>query len=181
MSDRLILMGRILGAHGVKGLVKLASFAENPEDIARYGPLFDKAGERQWTIKLNGVMKNHFLAVFSDVTSKEQVDALKGTELYVPRSKLPKPKKGEYYYTDLMGLEARLADGTIFGKVRDLQNYGAGDILFITRPTGPEELILFSPTTVPEVNVEEGYLVLDPPAIMEDDEDDTSREENDDE
>jgi len=167
MSERLILMGRILGAHGVKGLVKLASFADNPEDIASYGPLFDKYGEQSWKVKLNGVMKNHFLATLSGVTTKEQVDALKGTELFVPRNKLPKPAKGEYYYTDLIGLEARLSDGTVYGKVRDMKNYGAGDIMFITRPKAHDELIIFSPTTVPAVHVEEGYLTLNPPEYTE--------------
>jgi 16S rRNA processing protein RimM len=161
-QNKLICIGQILGAHGVRGLVKLASFTDTPEDITAYGPVSDEAGKKSWSIELKGWNKTHFMANLSGITTREQAEALKGTKLYVPREKLPKAKANEYYYADLIGLEVRVG-GQAYGTVAGLANYGAGDILSIRKADGTSEMVIFHDQTVPEVNVAEGYLVLLPP------------------
>jgi 16S rRNA processing protein RimM len=164
--SKLICIGQILGAHGVKGLVKLASFTDTPEDITAYGPVSDEAGKKSWSIELKGWNKTHFMANLSGITTREQAEALKGTKLYVPREKLPTASANEYYYADLIGLEVRVG-GQVYGTVAGLANYGAGDILSIRKADGTSEMVIFHAQTVPEVNVAEGYLVLQPPQIEE--------------
>ena len=163
---RQICIARILGAHGVKGQVKLASFTEEPDDVAAYGPLSDQSGQRQFTVKLGAWNKTHFICTLSGVASREQAEALKGTDLFVPRSCLPKAQAGEYYYADLIGLEARLANGEVFGKVLDMKNYGAGDIIEISRPGGAE-MLPYNKQVVSEVNLDGGYLVINPPEMID--------------
>lgn len=165
-ADKKICIGQFLGAHGVKGLVKLASFTQEPEDIGTFGPLFDAAGKRTWTAALKSWNKTHFIAEVKGVSDRDQAEALKGIKLFVARDLLPEAEAGSYYYTDLMGLEARTSEGEVFGKVLSVQNYGAGDILEITRPGG-SELFPFSNAVVPEVHVAEGYLVIVPPILTE--------------
>jgi len=162
---KLVSIGKILGAHGVKGLVKLASFTAEPEDVAAYGPVSDKAGKRKWTVTLQGWNKDHFLARIKGVETREQAEALRGTEIFVSRAMLPEAETGHYYYTDLIGIEARLEDGTVYGKVTNVVNYGAGDILEIQPKTGKKELISFANATVPKVNLAEGWLLVIPPEL----------------
>ncbi len=161
-----ICIGQFLGAHGVKGLVKLASFTQEPEDVAAYGPLADEAGKRSWKIKLKSWNKTHFITEIKGISDRDQAEALKGIKLYVARDLLPEADEGSYYYTDLIGLDARTSDGVVFGKVLSVQNYGAGDILEISRPGG-SELFPFSNAVVPDVHVAEGYLVIIPPVLTE--------------
>lgn len=164
-AERLIVVGKILGAHGVKGLVKLASFTSEPEDIAAYGPVSDKAGKREWKLKLQSFNKDHFI-VDLGLKDRNEAEAMRGTEVCVPRAKLPKAKKGEYYYADLIGLDVRV-DGKAYGKVAEVANYGAGDILAIEKARGGIEMFIFSEAVVPEVDIEGGYLTLVLPEVTE--------------
>lgn len=166
-ESRKICVGQILGAHGVKGQAKLASFTDNVEDVGNYGPLTDEKGKRSFTVKLGVWNKSHFICTISGLSTREEVEAMKGTKLYVERSKLPKVGAGEYYYADLIGLEARLASGAVYGKVLDMKNYGAGDIIEIAKAAGGTELLPFNKEVVPEVQVDKGYLIIDPPILVD--------------
>ncbi|MGH6989649.1 MAG: ribosome maturation factor RimM, partial [Stellaceae bacterium] len=83
--------------------------------------------------------------------------------LYVPRDALPPAAEEEFYYADLVGLEVRLRDGTRFGRIAAVLEFGAGDSLEIDRGEGGTVLVPFTRRAVPEVNIAAGYLVLDPP------------------
>lgn len=168
-KEKTICIGQILGAHGVRGLCKLASFTSDPEDVVSYGVPTDDKGKRKFPIELQSWNKTHFIARIGGIETREQAESLKGTKLYVPRDALPAADDGQYYYTDLIGLEARLADGSVYGKVVDVKDFGAGDILEVTRPGGTE-LLPFNNMTVPEVHIDKGYLLLDPPTLIDGDE-----------
>lgn len=165
-NTRKICIGQILGAHGVRGQARLASFTQNVEDVASYGPLMDEKGKRSFEIRLGAWNKTHFICTLSGVATREEAEALKGTRLFVERSKLPQPASGEYYWADLIGLEARLASGEVYGKVLDMKNYGAGDIIEISR-AGGAELLPYNKEVVKDVQVDKGYLVIEPPVLIE--------------
>lgn len=158
-----ICVGQILGAHGVRGLVKLASFTEDPEAIASYGDLTDETGSRIFSVTLVGAAKDHFLAKIAGITDRDAAEALKRTELYVDREKLPPPDEDEVYHADLIGLRAELADGTAVGTVSAMLNFGAGDIIEIALPSGKKPLLPFDRETVPEIDMAAGRVVIDPP------------------
>lgn len=171
MTNKLICIGQFLGAHGVKGLAKLAAFTENPEDIGSYGALTDAAGKKTYDVALKSWNKSHFIAEVKGIADRDAAEKLKGVKLYVPRAKLPKAKRGQYYYADLVGLEARLADGSVFGTVTDVKNFGAGDILEIKLSGGGRELFPFNNNVVPDVFVSEGYLTINPPDYIDGEDD----------
>jgi len=164
-----ICVGQILGAHGVRGLVKLASFTEDPESIADYGPLTDEAGARQFTVSLSGANKGHWIAQIAEVGDRDVAQALSGTRLYVERSKLPPPDEDEFYHADLIGLRAELPDGSVLGTVTAILNFGAGEIIEIALPSGKRPLFPFDRETVPEIDPGSGRLVIDPPPGLLDD------------
>jgi 16S rRNA processing protein RimM len=164
-----ICVGQIAGAHGVRGLVKLASFTEDPEAIVQYGDLTDEAGERIFSVTLVGANKGHWIARIGQVADRDAAQALNGTRLYVDRAKLPPPDEDEFYHADLIGLRAELPDGTMLGTVAAMHNFGAGDIIEIALPSGKRPLLPFDRETVPEIDPASGRLVIDPPPGLLDD------------
>jgi 16S rRNA processing protein RimM len=161
MSE-LILLGRISGAHGLKGEVKIAAFTAEPEDIAAYGPLRSQDGA--WTFKIASLRSaggGAVIARLHGVQDRNAAEQLKGMELYVARTSLPPAEAGEYYHSDLIGLTAVSPEGETLGEVTGVQNYGAGDLLELRPAPGREtDLVPFDSTHVPKVDVEAGRVTI---------------------
>ena len=162
-----ILVGSIAGAHGVRGQVRIKSFTDDPAAVAAYGPLSDESGQRRFDVRVTGHVKGGVIARIEGVADRSAAEALRGLRLYVPRAALPATQADEYYRVDLIGLEAELADGSRFGRIVDVQNYGAGDVLEIERPDGGTELLPFADRIVPVVDLAAGRVVVDPPVPVE--------------
>jgi 16S rRNA processing protein RimM len=156
-------MGAIIGAHGIKGQVRVKSFAAAPRAIESYGALEDARG-RRYALTVTGGSDDMLIAAIDGVTNRDQAEKLKGTELFVARDALPAPDEGEFYHADLVGLEVRLPNGSIFGTVCAVHDFGAGDSLEIARAEAGEVLVPFTKAAVPVVDIAGGFLVLDPPA-----------------
>jgi 16S rRNA processing protein RimM len=147
----------------VQGAVRIKSFTEVPEGIARYGPVEDETGQRHIELRLIGAGKGVVIARVLGVDDRNQAEALRGLRLYLTRSVLPHPEPEEYYHADLIGLDAVLGDGTRVGRVRAIYDFGAGDTLELARDGAPPVLVPFTREVVPVVAPAEGRLVLDPP------------------
>lgn len=164
MSDRRVCVGAIAGAFGVRGEARLKSFTADPEAIAGYGPLSTEDGGRSFEIKLTRQVKGGFAARLSGVATREDAEALRGTRLYVGRDVLPDTDDDEFYYTDLIGLRVELSDGTLIGRVKAVQDFGAGDMLEYLPEGGGESLYLpFTREIVPTVDLPGGRVIADPP------------------
>jgi len=165
MSDSRVIVGAIAGAFGVKGEVRLKSFCADPAAIADYTPLHSKDGRRFATVVLTGAASNALTARIDGVTTKEEADALKGTELYAERDQLPSLPDDEFYHADLIGLPVYDAGGQLLGKVKAVLNHGASDLLEIHIPGAKSTVLLpFTNAAVPTVNLAAGRIVADPPA-----------------
>jgi 16S rRNA processing protein RimM len=147
----------------VQGAVRIKSFTEAPEDVARYGPLADDTGGRHFELRLIGAGKGVLIARLSGVQDRNQAEALRGLRLYLPRAALPQPDAEEFYHADLIGLEAVLGNGTPIGRVRAIYDFGAGDTLELERPGAPPVMVPFTRAVVPSIELAAGRLVLDPP------------------
>ncbi|WP_336098016.1 ribosome maturation factor RimM [Roseovarius sp. CH_XMU1461] len=163
MTDK-ICVGAIAGAFGVRGELRLKSFTATPEDIATYGPLETEDGARNFAVTLTGQTTNALTARLSGVQSKEEADALRGTQLYVARDRLPSLPDDEYYHADLIGLEVFDSGGALLGRVKAVLNHGASDLLEIHGPGLKSTVLLpFTRAAVPTVDLATGRIVADPP------------------
>jgi 16S rRNA processing protein RimM len=162
-SERRVLMGRVVGVHGIKGAVRVLSYAAAPEDVARYGPLEDESGERRFSLTVIGQARGAVLVEVEGVRDRDAAAALKGTKLYLKRSALPAPAEGEFYWDDLVGLRAELVDGSALGEVMAVHDYGGGPSLEVKRETGAPVMVPFTSRAVPVVDLETGKVVIDPP------------------
>ena len=131
-SGKSLLVGRILGAFGVRGEVKLQSFTDPQRAVLGYQPwtLRDANGH---TRQLDGVRGREtakgVVATVPGVEDRDAAEALRGTEVWVPRSALPPPAPGEYYWVDLEGLRVVNTEGAALGTVSHLFSTGANDVL----------------------------------------------------
>lgn len=167
-----ILLGRIVGAHGIRGDVVIDSYAGEARDIAAYGPLESEDGARHFDISVVRVTPKGVIARVAGVADRNGAEALKGTALFARRELLPQAAEGEYYYADLAGLRAENEAGERIGAVVAVQNYGAGDLLEV-RLDGQAitELIPFTDAFVPLVDIAAGRVVVVMPASTPEDED----------
>jgi len=172
----LICVARIGAAHGVRGAVKLWTFTEDPFAIRHYGPLLTKDGKRQFELAQAREARDHLVATFKGVTTRDEAERLNGIELYIAREKLPATDEGEYYHTDLIGLTAVTTAGDALGRVLAIHNFGAGDIIEIAPAKGTTMLLPFTTAVVPEVDIAGGRVVIALPQEIEGDErDDETR------
>jgi 16S rRNA processing protein RimM len=160
-----VCMGVVGAPHGVRGAVRVKSFADAPEAIANYGALEDERGERKFTLRIIGSAKGDGMVIanLSGITDRDQAEALRGLRLYAPRAVLPATEEDEFYHADLVGLAAMLDDGTALGTVIAVHDFGAGDMIEIAPTAGQPVLVPFTRTAVPVVDIAGGRVVIDPP------------------
>lgn len=166
LQKNLIQLGVVVSAHGVNGQVKVKSFTADPYDLTAYGSLTDREGGHIHVLKIVGEQKGLLIASVQGVTERLAAESLRGTELFVPRSALPQPDEGEFYHEDLIGLSVLLADGSAYGHVHAVHDYGGGPLLEIDRE-GERALFSFSAATFPDVDIHAGTLVFVPPEVVD--------------
>ncbi len=167
MSER-VLLGRISGAHGLKGEVKIAAFTAEPADLAAYGLLTSAGGDKSFEIvSFRSAGGGNVIARLKGVGDRNAAEALRGSDLYVERAVLPPAGDGEYYHSDLIGLTAVSPDGEVLGEIVAIHNYGAGDLLEL-RPVSSRqtELIPFEGAHVPKVDLEAHQVTLVSPVYQ---------------
>lgn len=156
----IVLVGVIVGAHGIKGEVKLKSFTSEPLSIGRYSPLQSSSGQSFEITKLKAA-KDDFIASLEGVSDRNQAETLKGVELFVAREKLPKLKARETYAHDLLGLDVVLENGSTLGKLVGMPNYGAGDLLEVAVDGNSETVLIpFTNAFVPQDDFSNGSITV---------------------
>lgn len=155
-------MAAIAAAHGIRGAFRVKSFTEHPEDVAAYGPVFDRHGQRLFELDVIGPAKGGVIAKAEGILDRNAAEALRGTELFIPRSALPDPDDDEFYYSDLEGLDVFDSDGGRLGVVKRVINHGAGDLVEITDDHGRPLIVPFDKASVPVIDVEKRRLEVKP-------------------
>jgi 16S rRNA processing protein RimM len=159
-------MGVIGRPHGVRGLVRVTSYAE---DLAAFSPLTDAKG-RRFVVRPRGAGVAEVAEIVDGaevkVGDRASAEKLTNTRLYVERGRLPEPEADEFYLVDLIGLAAIDPTGAALGTVSAVHDYGAGASLEIVREAGPPLLVPFTRAAVPEVDIPRRRLTVAPPAEL---------------
>lgn len=165
-EDPLIILGVITAAHGVRGAVKIKPFTGSPDDLLSYGTLRDRTG-KPYNLRITGEAKGQLIATLDGLTDRNDAELLRGTELGVARSALPETDEDEYYIEDMVGLRVTLADGSDYGRIAQVYNAGAGDIIDITRLSdNKSESMPFTEALFPQVDIAAGHVTFCPPEIV---------------
>ncbi len=138
-----ILVGKIVAPQGIRGEVRIQTFTENPLDFNNLA-VFGKGIEPNTLHFVRAVPNtNVIIAKIDGCSDRNMAETLRGTELFINRDSLPKPANGEYYQTDLIGMNV-VRDGAVLGRVSCFQNFGAGDIIELDNG----EMVAFRGATV---------------------------------
>ena len=167
MSANLILVGRVAGAFGVKGEVRITSFTADPAALVDYKALKREDGSPGLTLTSGRPAKGGIVARAKEVETREQAEALRGLKLYIPRDVLPAPEEDEFYVTDLIGLAVETPEGEPLGRVKTVHDFGAGDLLEVQPPEGASWWLPFTREAVPEVRLAEGKVIAVRPEEVE--------------
>ena len=152
-DNKLIVVGVLKGAHGVRGDVRVKSFTADPDAVFDFGPLMDETGKVVVTPKSARPGKDHFIVRPKEQKQKEDWDALRGTLLHVPRASLPEADEDEFYIEDLVGLDVYSGGEEPAGRIRAVQDFGAGDLLDIDLAGGGSVFVPFTLADVPVVDL----------------------------
>jgi len=158
-----VVLGKITGLFGVRGWVKVFSHTEPRTNIVDYSPWLVRRPGGQWQTMqvLDG--KAHgkgVVAQLEGIVDRDQAALLLGAEVAVPRSQLPAPGEGEYYWTDLIGLQVVTTTGEDLGRVDSLLETGSNDVLVVKGER--ERLIPFlTPEVITEVDLAGGRIQVD--------------------
>ena len=100
---------------------------------------------------------------FPGIEDRDSAEALRGTEVYVPRSALPPPSEGEFYWVDLEGLAVETVEGVALGMVSHLFSTGANDVVVVRDGAdGRERMIPFvRPDFIRTIDIDAGRMVVD--------------------
>lgn len=137
--DDLIQIGRIVGAHGIRGAVKVQSFAESLDCYTLPGGLemIDTAGRRsRCEVLWARAQKNGVRLAIKDVTTRDQAESLVGCELWISRGSLPPLDEDTHYWVDLIGMAVFTTDGQHLGRIADIIATGANDVYVVETPKG---------------------------------------------
>jgi len=160
MSEDLIQVGRVAGAFGVRGEVRITSFTAEPLALLDYKDLKREDGSVGLTLTSGRPAKGGIVARAKEIETREQAEALRGLKLYIPRAALPEPDEDEFYVTDLVGLAVVDPAGEPLGRIKAVQDFGAGDLLEVSPAEGGATWYLpFTREAVPEVRLADGVVV----------------------
>lgn len=144
-----VIVGRLGGAFGIKGWVKLVSYTRPMDGIIDYPTLYVRVAGDQWSlcqiesIKMQG---KGLVIKFDGAEDRDAAQQYRNCEVAVDRSSLPEPRTGEYYWAELVGLTVTTVTGVLLGKVSYLVETGANDVLVVEGDK--ERLIPYIPEQV---------------------------------
>jgi len=173
-DEAYVCVGMITAPHGVRGAVRVKSYTVDPDNLVGYGPLFDEKGHVKYKLSPVGHVRDQLIAKIEGVDDRDAAERLRGTKLHVPRTALPETEDDdEFYLADLVGLKAFHIDGSLFGTVRGVADFGAGDVIEVAleEVRGKVVVLPFTREVVPDVVLSERKLVVNPPeGLLQDEE-----------
>lgn len=161
-AESLVVMGRIVAPYGVQGWLKVLPDTELIDGLLDY-PIWQIGKESSWQqIKLkSGKVHNDVLVVKLDgIDDRDAAFACKGLQIAVPRDALPElTDNDEFYWSDLIGLAVNNQQGVDFGKIVDIFETGANDVIVVKGEV--ERLIPFAQHTVIKVDITQQTMLVD--------------------
>jgi 16S rRNA processing protein RimM len=157
-----VSVGKISGVFGVKGWVKVFSFTDPRENILTYSPWLLKKGDETKAVNVvDGQLQGKtIVAQLAGVNDRDQAANLIGWDIFISQGQLPKAAKGEYYWSELIGLAVETIDGVQLGVIDSLLETGANDVIIVQ---GERERVIpfLQGQTIINVDLNAGKIIVD--------------------
>ena len=164
----IVLIGKIVGVHGLNGTNKVSSYAESVSIFTPNRPIILRQPQGQERTYIIQWAKDHargILLSLEGVTDRDQARRLVGCELLIPKSSLPELEEGTYYWFDLIGLSVYTTDGRFLGHLESILPTGSNDVYVVKpeRNSREEVLIPAIESVVKEIDLENRLMRVDMP------------------
>lgn len=159
---RAVIIGKVGSPFGVKGWLKITSYAEPPENILSYDPwlIGDHTGHWRQNVQIEKQRQGEYLlARFENCTDRDLARQYTGLNIAITHDQLPKASEGEYYWTDLEGLTVQSLTGKELGKIDHLFETSANDVVVVLGET--KQLIPFIDQYIIKVDLENSLMIVD--------------------
>lgn len=163
-QDKLVLVGKIVAVHGIKGQVKIQSFTALPANFVKYGEIFNQEGKVIVFSNLSVLPNGIVLAKAQGCSDRTQAEQLIGTTLFVNRDAFPPTEEDEYYFEDLVNLKVIDQYNNTIGYVKAVCDYGAGVFLDIDDQQGKARTLPFNEDSILEVI--KGHILINPEFLL---------------
>ena len=163
-DDKKIYLGKITGAHGIKGWLKIQSFSSPPENILNYPQwIINNQGKNDfYTLEQGRKQKNKIVVKLEKINDRNTAESLINSKIQILRSDLPKLSNENYYWSDLVGLSVLNSEDKVIGKIESLIETGANDVMVINTTKDKRALVPFvMHEIIKEVNVELNFIKID--------------------
>ena len=161
-----VVVGKIQKTYGTNGLVKIISYCHKPSSIFNYEPIILKNTKEKVYLDLNDKKNNPqekkiFIAKLTSSKNIETSRNLIGEELLAHKNKFPECKKNDFFYSDLEKCNVLDLNNNLIGKISGIFNYGAGDILEITKNEDNSTMLInFNKHNFPKISIKEKSIIL---------------------
>lgn len=154
-------VGRVLGAFGLNGELRVQSLTDNPKRFAPRSKLW--LGDQPVTVSASREAQGYVYIRLKGFPDRSAVEPFAQRIIQVPEADLPSLPDGEFYRFQLVGLEAFDANGASLGVVEEVLETGANDVYRLRTPDAKEVLVPALANVVISVDLEAKRIVLDPP------------------
>lgn len=163
-QEELVPVGKIIGTHGIRGLLKVFSYSGNIQSLQSNTSVYLKGKDgtlSEYDVKSVSAHAGGFIVGLNNFSNINQVLTLTGSELCLKRSQLPIPGDDEYYWCDLIGLVVYTDDGVELGPIDDIFETGSSDI-YVVRGTEKEYLIPAIASVIAHVDIPGNKMIITP-------------------
>ena len=163
-QEELIPIGKIIGTHGIKGLLKVYSYSGNIQSLQSAETVFLKSKDdsiREYVIKSVSAHAGGFILALNEFSDINQVLTLTGSELCLKLSQLPPPGEDEYYWRDLLGIAVHTDQGVELGTIVDIFETGSSDI-YVVRGDSKEYLIPAIADVIADIDIPGKRMTITP-------------------
>tara|TARA_B100000768_G_C11241073_1_gene359553 strand:- start:867 stop:1367 length:501 start_codon:yes stop_codon:yes gene_type:complete len=160
--NKFVVMGKIVGSHGIKGWLKIQSFTEELKTLGKFSSWFLSKDEIEWKefkVESCSVQGRTILSKIEYIADRNDADRLRGFLIGINKVNLPILKKGKYYWSDLIGLEVISQSGFNFGIIDSIMETGSNDVLVVKNDK--ETLIPYLNNVVLRIDLEKKNILVD--------------------
>ena len=168
-EDALVPIGKVVGTHGIKGYLRVFSYAESTTPFAPGKQLALRRKDRPVvTLGIESARphKRGILLALEGITSLDAAKELAGCELCIDKTTLPEPEDGTYYWFQIIGLEVFTVDNRRLGRVATIFPTGSNDV-YVVRDGKREVLIPATDSVVVDIDLTHKVLRVDLPEGLE--------------
>ena len=157
-SDEMIVVGRIVAPHGVRGDLRILPDTDRPEIFKKLKTIY--IGDKSFHVLSARPHKNVYILHVEGVDDRNMAETLISKLVEVPFGALPKRAEGTYYYFQLIGLEVVTEEGQPVGRLKEIMETGANNVYVIEAPNGKEILIPAIPSCVLSIDIDAGRMTV---------------------